>query len=237
MARHLPATSATASNAKTTHTTATSPTTAIRHNAKPTSMPVCRRMRAARAAMPTSAMTAPGGPMTPRKHVQASQDAAAMNARRGGSAARASKNRQTENRGAGGEAGQAGVPPSSSNGMGVAMCCPVRERWAPPCGGETTRSRSGVTAASLLPAKKKPPECLRAASSRSHRLCRCGTIGGQRHANRLPMWSPEWSLVAAQRLGQSKVTGRKKRPPTARGKSPAAPCFALHIVSATAFTS
>ena len=46
-----------------------------------------------------------GGPMTPRKHIQASQDAAAMNARRGGSAARASKNRQTGNRGAGGEAG------------------------------------------------------------------------------------------------------------------------------------
>ena len=95
MARHPPATSATASNAKTTHTTATSPTTATRHNAKPTSMPVCRRMRAARAAMPASAMTAPGSPMTPRKHIQASQDAAAMNARTGGSAARASKNRQT----------------------------------------------------------------------------------------------------------------------------------------------
>ena len=80
MARHPPATSATASNAKTTHTTATSPTTAIRHNAKPTSMPVCRRMRDAKAAMPASAMTAPGGPMTPRMHIQASQDAAAMNA-------------------------------------------------------------------------------------------------------------------------------------------------------------
>ena len=155
MARHLPATSATASNAKTTHTTATSPTTAIRHNAKPTSMPVCRRMRAARAAMPTSAMTAPGGPMTPRKHVQASQDAAAMNARRGGSAARASKNRQTENRGAGGEAGQAGVPPSSSNGMGVAMCCPVRERWAPPCGGETTRFAVGSYSGFAVAGKEK----------------------------------------------------------------------------------
>ena len=51
-------------------------------------MPVCRRMRAARAAMPASAMTALGGPMTPSKHIQASQDAAAMNASRGGSRAK-----------------------------------------------------------------------------------------------------------------------------------------------------
>ena len=58
----------------------------------PISMPVCRRMKAARAAMPTSAMTAPGGPMTPRKHIQASQDAAAMKASRNGSAAAASRN-------------------------------------------------------------------------------------------------------------------------------------------------
>jgi len=158
MARHPPATSATASNAKTTHTTATSPTTAIRHNAEPTSMPVCRRMRAARAAMPASAMTAPGGPMTPRKHIQASQDAAAMNARRGGRAARVSKNRQTGNRGARGEAGM----PSGCAAVvvawdGVAMCYPVRQRWAPPCGRETTRSRSGVTAVLLLPQRKSRP--------------------------------------------------------------------------------
>ena len=119
MTRHPPATSATASNAKTTHTTATSPTNPIRHNAKQTSMPVCRRMRAARAAMPASAMTALGGSMTPRKHIQASQDAAAMNARRDGSAPRASKNCQTGKRSARGEAAarQAGAPPSSSNGM------------------------------------------------------------------------------------------------------------------------
>ena len=53
----------------------------------PISMPVCRGMKAARAAMPTRAMTAPGGPMAPRKHIQASQDAAAMKANRNGSAA------------------------------------------------------------------------------------------------------------------------------------------------------
>ena len=146
MTRHPPATSATASNAKTTHTTATSPTSAMRHNAKQISMPVCRRMRAARAAMPASAMTALGGPMTPRKHIQASQDAAAMNARRGGSAPRASKNRQTGNRGARGEAG---VPSESAAVVvewdGVAMCYPVRQRRAPPCGRETTRSRFEIT--------------------------------------------------------------------------------------------
>ena len=138
MARHLPATSATASNAKTTHTTATSPTTAIRHNAKPTSMPVCRRMRAARAAMPTSAMTAPGGPMTPRKHIQASQDAAAMNARRGGSAARASKNRQIGNRGAGGEAGR----PSGSAAVVVEWDGRSHVLSCAPAMGATLRSRN-----------------------------------------------------------------------------------------------
>jgi hypothetical protein len=138
MTRHPPATSATASNAKITHTTATSPTSAISHNAKQTSMPVCPRMRAARAAMPASTMTALGGPMTPRKHVQASKDAAAMNARRGGSAPRASKNRQTWNRGARGEAG---VPSGSAAVVvewdGVAMCYPVRQR-----GAATLRSRN-----------------------------------------------------------------------------------------------
>ena len=39
----------------------------------PTSMPVCRRIRAARGAMPASAMIAGGGPMTPSKHIQANQ--------------------------------------------------------------------------------------------------------------------------------------------------------------------
>ena len=34
-------------------------------------MPVCRRIRATTAAMPISAMTTPGGPMTPSKHIQA----------------------------------------------------------------------------------------------------------------------------------------------------------------------
>ena len=124
----------------------TSPTTAMRDNAATIAMPVCRRIRAARAAMPASAMTALGGPMTPRKHIQASQDAAAMNARRGGSAPRASKNRQTGNRGARGEAG---VPSGSAAVVvewdGVAMCYPVRQRWAPPCGRETTRSRFEIT--------------------------------------------------------------------------------------------
>jgi hypothetical protein len=54
--------------------------------------------------------------------------AAAMNARRGGSAPRASKNRQTGNRGARGEAG---VPSGSAAVVvewdGVAMCYPVRQ--------------------------------------------------------------------------------------------------------------
>ena len=87
---------------------------------------------AARAAMPTRAMTAPGGPMAPRKHIQASQDAAAMNANRNGSAARASRKRQIGKRGAECEAWrarQAGVPPSSANGMGVGIslsCAPAR---------------------------------------------------------------------------------------------------------------
>jgi hypothetical protein len=49
---------ANASNARTTHTTATSPASAMRHSAKPTSMPVCRRIRAARVAMPTRAILA-----------------------------------------------------------------------------------------------------------------------------------------------------------------------------------
>ncbi len=54
--------------------------------------------------MPASAMTAPGGPTTPQKHIQASQDTAAMNASRGGSAATASRNRQIGKRDAGGKA-------------------------------------------------------------------------------------------------------------------------------------
>ena len=41
---------------------------------------------------------------------------------------------------------QAGVPPSSANGMGVGISFPVRQRGAPSCGRATTRSRSGVTA-------------------------------------------------------------------------------------------
>ena len=88
-------------SAKTTHTTPMNPTTAMRHSAMPISMPVCLHIRAARAAMPVRAMMAPGGPMTPRKHIQASQDAAAMNASRNGSAARASRKRQIGKRGAG----------------------------------------------------------------------------------------------------------------------------------------
>ena len=163
MTRHPPATSATASNAKTTHTTATSPTSAIRHNAKQTSMPVCRRIRAARAAMPASAMTALGGPITPRKHIQASQDAAAMNASRGGSAARASKNRQMGNvvrKARRGGRAKRECRRRQSNGMGVGMCCPVRQRGAPPCGRETTRSRIEITSGKFgqrgCP-KQKPP--------------------------------------------------------------------------------
>jgi hypothetical protein len=42
--------------------------------------------------------------MTPSKHIQDSQDAAIMNASRGGIAPTASRNRQIGKRGAGGEA-------------------------------------------------------------------------------------------------------------------------------------
>jgi hypothetical protein len=58
--------------------------------------------------MPVSAMTAPGGSITPSKHILGNQDAAATNFSRSGSAVRASKkNRQIGKRGAGGEAGRA----------------------------------------------------------------------------------------------------------------------------------
>jgi hypothetical protein len=58
---HTPAASANSTSANTTHTTPTSPATATRHSAMPTSMPVCRRTRATRAATPVRAMTARGG--------------------------------------------------------------------------------------------------------------------------------------------------------------------------------
>jgi hypothetical protein len=91
-------------------------------------------MKAATTAMPARAMIAAGGPITPSKHIQASQDAAAMKASKGGSAAMASRKRQMGKRSAGGEAWracQAGVPPSSANGMGVGMslsCAPAKGR-------------------------------------------------------------------------------------------------------------
>jgi hypothetical protein len=72
-----------------------------------------------------------------------------MNASKDGSAATASKKRQMGKRSAGGgvwRARQAGVPPSSANGMGVGIslsCAPAR---APPSGRETTRSLLAVTA-------------------------------------------------------------------------------------------
>jgi hypothetical protein len=81
----------------------------------PTSMPVCRRIRAAREAMPASAMIAAGGPITRSKHIQANQDAAAMNVSRNGSEAAASP--QIRKRSAGGEAWrarQAGVAIASA---------------------------------------------------------------------------------------------------------------------------
>ena len=52
----------------------TKPIMATRQSAGPISTPVWRRIKTARAAMPLSAMTAPGGPITPWKHIQASQD-------------------------------------------------------------------------------------------------------------------------------------------------------------------
>ncbi len=58
-------------------------------------------MWAARAAMPARAMSAPSVPITPWKHIQASQDAAAMKANRNGSAAAAKRKRQIGKRGAG----------------------------------------------------------------------------------------------------------------------------------------
>ena len=69
-----------------------------------------------------------------------------MNARRNGSAPRASRNRQTGNRGAKGEAD---VPSGSaavvSKRDGVGMCYPVRQRGAPFCGRETTRLQFEIT--------------------------------------------------------------------------------------------
>jgi hypothetical protein len=144
---------------------------------------------------------------------------------------------QTENRGAGGEAGQAGVPPSSSNGMGVAMCCPVRERWAPPCGGETARFAVGSYSGFAVAGKEKaarvptggkfavtPPMPLR---------------DDRRPAARYQIADVVARMVAGRRptIGAIKSDRAKEKPPTARGKSPAAPCFAQHIVSATAITS
>ena len=111
-------------------------------------MPVCHRMKAARAAMPARAMIAPGGPITPWKHIQASQDAAAMNASRNGSAARANRKRQIRKRRAGGASGgraRRACRRRQQMGWAYAYCCPVRQRGAPPCGRETTRFRSEVT--------------------------------------------------------------------------------------------
>jgi hypothetical protein len=68
----------------------------------PICTPVCRRMKAATAAMPASVMIAAGGPITPSKHIQARQDAAAMKANRNGSATAAKRKRQIGKRGAGG---------------------------------------------------------------------------------------------------------------------------------------
>jgi hypothetical protein len=54
---------------------------------------------------------------------------------------------------------QAGVPPSSANGMGVGISLSCAPAMAPPCGRETTRSRFGVTSDfdALLPAEKSRP--------------------------------------------------------------------------------
>jgi hypothetical protein len=195
MARHLPATSATASDANTTHTTATSPTTAIRHNAKPTDLTArVPSYRAARAAMPAHVRD---------DSVRCSHDAPKAHPGEP-SAARASKNRQTENRGAGGEAGQAGVPPSSSNGMGrshdVVLCASDGRHLA----AAKLLARGRELRRSRCCRQKKPPKCLRAASSRSHHLCRCGTIGGQWHATRLPLQSPGRALAALLALARSR---------------------------------
>ena len=111
----------------------------------PISMPVCRRIKAARAAMPTRAMTALGGPMAPRKHIQASQDAVAMKANRNGSAATASRKRQIGKRGAECEAG---VPSGSAAVVSKrdGRTHIVVLGAGPSCGRETTRLRFGVTA-------------------------------------------------------------------------------------------
>jgi hypothetical protein len=83
-----------------------------------------------------------------------------MNTSRNGSAARASRKRQMGERSAGcraWRARQAGVPPSSANGMGVGISLSCAPAMALPCGRETTRSRFGVTSDfdALLPAREK----------------------------------------------------------------------------------
>ncbi len=101
--------------------------------------------------MPVSAMTAPGGSITPSKHILGNQDAAATNFSRSGSAVRASKkNRQIGKRGAGGEAGRA--PQSGSAAVvsewdGHRHIVVLRQQGAPSCGLETARSLLAVTAA------------------------------------------------------------------------------------------
>jgi hypothetical protein len=85
-----------------------------------------------------------------------------MNTSRNGSAARATRKRQMGKRSAGcraWRARQAGVPPSSANGMGVGISLSCAPAMALPCGRETTRSRFGVTSDfdALLPAEKSRP--------------------------------------------------------------------------------
>ena len=81
--------------------------------------------------MPAKAMTAPGVPITPWKHIQASQDAVAMNASRSGSAATASRQRQIGKCGAAGGAlratsGSAGVVSKRDGRRHIVVLAPAR---------------------------------------------------------------------------------------------------------------
>ena len=94
-----------------------------------------------------------------------------------------------------GARGEAGVPSGSAAVVvewdGVAMCYPVRQRWAPLCGRETTRSRFEITSEKFgqrgCP-KQKPPRG--AASERSFRDAKLGSLGTRWHAARSPLQRP-----------------------------------------------
>ena len=98
-------------------------------------------------------ITATGGPTTPSKDVQSSQDAAATNARRGGSALRASKNRQNREAWCGVPSGSAAVV-SEWDGRRQLV---LRQQGTPSCGLETTRSLLAVTAAGSVVIPDKAP--------------------------------------------------------------------------------